>query len=216
MSKKKEENVKEKKVSRLRRLPRTVKLILLLVAVIAIAAAGFAIRRWTRTSHKREFTIDEIQITVKETIAASRMNFAEVPYRGVVEWKDGNLLVGYIAYSGKVTYSMDFSQITVKADEKSNTLFVLLPEIEQSYSLDRGKVECIFSSLPVRLKYNDASLYQSTEWNLCETDMKYEVTKQPEPMTQAMAFAREYITSLVKPFLEGTDIVLYVNYGGMD
>lgn len=215
MSKKKKEK-EERKESWFRRLPRVFRRIITISGtVLVLAAAVVLVARWyNKKPHERVFTIDEMEVTVKETIRASRLNFAEFPYRGVVSWEDGKLQVGYIAYTGKVTYSLDFSKIKVEAAADGRTLMVLLPEVEQSFSLDKGSIDCIFTSLPVRLMYNDASKYQTVEWNLCEQDMRMEVTKQIEPMTQAMAFAREYITSLVDPFLEGTDFNLYVNFGG--
>ena len=190
---------------RLAATPIVFRLILLGVLIAALVGLFFFIKsRFEKDKNDGKITLDAIEIQIKEVLHTARLNTAEYMYKGVVNWfvpeENGKQTkVGYVKYSGKIKYGVDFDEIEVRSDDARNRITITIPPLRREPYVEEA--ECIFLNQSMRSQYND-SKYMNQMRTACMDHISYNAEKDTAMQDTAEKYTKELVESLTRPFFE--------------
>lgn len=187
---------------------------LILVAVLIVVLIGlflFIKSRFDKNRDAGKITLDSIEIEIKEVLHTARLNTAEYLYKGVVSWffeeeSGKQTKVGFIKYSGKIKYGIEFDEIQVTSDESRNLIVITIPPlVREPYVED---AECIFLNQSMRLRFND-SKHMNLMRKACIDHINYNADKDDALETAAEKYTKELVESLTSPFFAENSAISY-------
>ena len=197
---------------RLSATPIVFRLILLAVLVVVLIGLFLLIKdRFDKKKDSGKITLDAIEIQIKEVLHTARLNTAEYVYKGVVNWfyeeEDGQQTkVGFIKYSGKIKYGVEFDEIQVASDEARNTIVITIPPlVREPYVED---AECIFLTQSIRTRFND-SKYMNLMRKACMDHITYNADKDDTLEAAAEKYTKELVESLTSPLFADNSLATY-------
>lgn len=197
---KKEEKTTAKKQSKLKNIINFIKenKTVLLVGIIVILVLTIYTMS---TPNKEQQLILSAENTLKSITKKEDINLVEYTYNAVATKKDDKKILYYVAYEGKVKAGIDFSEVTVKINnrEKKVTITIPTPKINDATVVD-NKFEYIFT----KDKYEKENMKDEI-YDLCEKDLKNRLNKEDLLLETAKENAIMTIQSFYQPWLDTLD-----------
>ena len=194
------------------KLPIVVKLIALAAVIVLGLVAFFTIKaKIEKDRNAGKISLDTIEFQIREVLHTTRLNTAEYMYKGVVNWffeeENGKQTkVGFIKYTGRIKYGVDFDDIEVDADELKNVIVITIPALKREPYVEEA--ECIFLSQSMRMRFND-SKYMNLMRQACIDHITYNAGKDDALETAAEEYTKELVESLTSPFFDADSTVSY-------
>ena len=192
------------------KLPIILKVIALAAAVALALVVFFAVKsKIEKDQNAGKITLDMIEFQIKEILHTTRLNTAEYMYKGVVNWffeeENGQQTrVGYIKYTGRIKYGVDFDDIRVDANEVKNAIVITVPPLKREPYVEEA--ECIFLNQAMRMRFND-SKYMNLMRQACMDHITYNAEKDDALEAAASEYTRELVESLTSPFFDADGTV---------
>lgn len=139
------------------------------------------------------------ETTLEEAVRMSRLYTAEYPYNGytAVCDTDSGEIKYYVAYEGTVKAGIDVNRIHVSLEKESNTIRIILPEIEVSSPVvDAGTMEYIFTDE----KYNTETVAQEA-YKAANSDLMQKASEDSNIIATARESAKMAAKTLVEPWV---------------
>ena len=145
-------------------------------------------------------TVTETELV--EVVKTSKLYTAEYPYNGYCEVKnDEGETKYYVAYEGKVKAGIDVSKIIVSLDEETNTIKIMLPEVEvENPTVDAGTLEYIFMDK----KYDTETVAQEA-YKMALADLESKVQDDENIINAATDSAKTAEKAFVEPWVNQAD-----------
>ena len=197
---------------RLSATPIVFRLILAAVLVAVLIGLFFVVRdRFIKNKDDGKLRLTSIEIQIAEVLHTARLNTTEYMYKGVVSWffeeEDGQQTkVGFIKYSGKIKYGVEFDEIKVKADEEKNTIVITIPPLIREPYVEEP--ECIFLNQSTRARFSD-SRYMDLMQKACIDHITYKADTDAALEEAAEKYTKELVESLTSPFFEADKEISY-------
>ncbi len=152
--------------------------------------------------------------TLSEVVSTAVLYTASYPYNGFVGIKDASGEVKYyVAYKGHVKAGFDFDKVEVSLDEESNTITVILPELNPLEVSVDNQLEYLFMDD----KMNTEGLFAQA-YAAAEEDLKNRMRDDSAIRKAAIESAKTAEMALVKPWVEQVDperdYTIEVKYAG--
>jgi hypothetical protein len=187
------------------KLPIALKLIVLAAAALLMLLVVFAVRnKIEKDKNAGKISLDTIEFQIREVLHTTRLNTAEYMYKGVVNWffeeENGKQTkVGFVKYTGRIKYGVDFDDIRVEADEAKNVIVITIPAMKKEPYVEDA--ECIFLNQVMRMRFND-SKYMNLMRQACLDHITYNAGKDDALETAAEEYTKELVESLTSPFFD--------------
>lgn len=194
------------------KLPIILKVIALAAAVVLVLVVFFAVKsKIEKDQNAGKITLDMIEFQIKEILHTTRLNTAEYMYKGVVNWffeeENGKQTkVGFIKYTGKIKYGVDFDDIKVEANEVKNVILITIPPMKREPYIEDA--ECIFLNQGIRMRFND-SKYMNLMRQACMDHITYNAGKDDALEAAAEEYTIELVESLTSPFFDADSMVSF-------
>ena len=152
-------------------------------------------------------TISEAQI--EEVFEINELQTADYIYNAVtrVYDTDGKTLKYYVAYEGKVTAGIDFSNVQVQVDEDSKTINISLPKVTvQDAIVEAGTLEYIFEDE----EYNTDDVFKEA-YTICQKDLDKRAVSEGKLLNIAKENAKQVVEAMIAPWVEQIDSTYSLN-----
>ena len=139
--------------------------------------------------------------TLSEVVSTAVLYTASYPYNGFVGIKDaGGTVKYYVAYKGNVKAGFDFDKVEVSLDEDTDTITVILPELNPLEITVDNDLDYLFMDD----KMNTEGIF-SQAYTAAEEDLKNRMRDDAAIKKAAVESAKTAELALLKPWVEQVD-----------
>lgn len=174
-----------------------------LAAVAMLAAALLCTIFWLLTRQGGHTVATAAQASLQKVLEISDLSTLDYTYNSIVEvcGEDGDTPKYYVAYEGAVTAGIDFTEISLKVDEGTKQIDIILPDAQvQSVRVDMGSMEFIF----LKDRYETETISQEA-YQASLADLKYEAAQESQLLNMAKENAAAAIEALIEPWTQQLD-----------
>lgn len=192
------------------------KILVPLAIIVCVIGAGvdvFSNRNTIMESLLKKKETEPVVVStpmLEQIVKESKISTFTAVYNGIAIVPDSDNpdeISYYVSYKARVNAGFNLDDLKVELDEENPTILkVTIPEI----TLDTPNVDISSFDRMNVTKTNNLSDLNGDEYRICEEDAKEEASNKPAIKELATQNAKNVISGLLKPFLDGenyTDIV---------
>jgi predicted nucleic-acid-binding protein len=159
----------------------------IIIAVVCVLYNNFFVEKKTTKTVVSSMLTDQKIVNQLSTLV--------IPYGGVYEETNSEEKIKYIAYSGTITYGIDFSKLDVSYNEDEKIITVHIPDINLTKVFVEPKS---LSSIP------EGSIDDlRTRLSKCENDLREKFNNKDDEMIKfAHESARETLLNFLNPIVD--------------
>lgn len=155
----------------------------------------------------------ESYLTLKDVVEIDHLQTFTYKYNSTCPYTVGNekTTAFYTAYEGTITFQLNTEDIEILTDDNAKVVFLFLPELEKTYSVDAGTLQYIF----VDKDYKSNSDVPSIAYKLAISNLK----KKSGDDTYMLGLAKENteneLRALTEPVIRtmfGKDYTVEINW----
>ena len=155
----------------------------------------------------------ETKLTLKDVVEIDEFQTFSYNYNSTCPYTVGNekTTAFYTAYEGTITFGLNTEDIEVLTDDNAKLVFLFLPELERTYSVDAGTLQYIF----VDEAYESNSDVPSIAYKLAIQNLKKKSSDDEYMMGLAKENTENQLRALTEPLIKtmfGNDYKVEINW----